>query len=107
MQHGPIALSDESFPVIALVTPGRTYEKMLSNLQEVRARGGRVVAVAAAGDAKAAASADFVLPVPEAPELLGPLVSVVPLQLLAYETALRLGRDIDQPRNLAKSVTVE
>ena len=107
MKHGPIALIDESFPVIAMVTPGRTYEKMLSNLQEVRARGGRVVAVAAAGDAKAAASADFVLPVPEAPELLGPLVSVVPLQLLAYETALRLGRDIDQPRNLAKSVTVE
>ncbi len=107
MKHGPIALIDPQFPVIALALPGRTYDKMLSNLQEVRARGGRVVAVAASGDLKVAASADFVLSVPEAPELLGPLVSVVPLQLLAYETALRLGRDIDQPRNLAKSVTVE
>jgi len=107
MKHGPIALIDPDFPVIAMVTPGRTYEKMLSNLQEVRARGGIVIAVAAAGDAKAADSSDFLLPVPEAPELLGPLVTVVPLQLLAYETALFLGKDIDQPRNLAKSVTVE
>ncbi len=107
MKHGPIALIDPEFPVVALATPGRTYEKMLSNLQEVRARSGRIVAVAAADDAKVAELADFVLPVPAVPELLAPLVNVVPLQLLAYETALLLGRDIDQPRNLAKSVTVE
>ena len=107
MKHGPIALIDPDFPVIALATPGRTYEKMLSNLQEVRARRGRIVAVAAAGDAKVAELADFVLPVPAVTELLAPLVTIIPLQLLAYETALLLGRDIDQPRNLAKSVTVE
>jgi len=107
MKHGPIALIDPEFPVVALATPGRSYEKMLSNLQEVRARRGLIVAVAAADDAKAAGLADFLLPVPAVPELLAPLVNVVPLQLLAYETALLLGRDIDQPRNLAKSVTVE
>ncbi len=107
MKHGPIALIDPDFPVVAIATPGRTYEKMLANLQEVRARNGRIVAVAAAGDAKVAAHADFVLTVPAVPELLAPLMTIVPLQLLAYAVALRLGRDIDQPRNLAKSVTVE
>jgi glucosamine--fructose-6-phosphate aminotransferase (isomerizing) len=107
MKHGPIALIDPDFPVVALATPGRTYEKMLSNLQEVKARRGKVVVVAAAGDQKAAELADFLLPVPAVPELLAPLVNIVPLQLVAYETALLLGRDIDQPRNLAKSVTVE
>ena len=107
MKHGPIALIDESFPVVAVAVPDRTYEKMLSNLEEVRARDGKVVAVAAIGDERVAAAADYVLPVPEVPELLAPLVTVVPLQLLSYEVALRLDRDIDQPRNLAKSVTVE
>lgn len=107
MKHGPIALIDENFPVIALATPGITHEKMLSTLQEVRARNGKVIAVAAFGDERAAASADYVLPVPEVPELLAPLVTIVPLQLLSYEVALALGKDIDQPRNLAKSVTVE
>jgi glutamine---fructose-6-phosphate transaminase (isomerizing) len=107
MKHGPIALIDENFPVIALATPGATYEKMLSNLQEVRARNGKVIVVAAIDDERAAASADFVLPVPTVPELLAPLVTIVPLQLLSYQVALRLGKDIDQPRNLAKSVTVE
>ncbi len=107
MKHGPIALIDEDFPVVAICTPGRTRAKMVSTLQEVRARGGKVVAVAAFGDTEVAAAADYLLPVPEVPELLAPLVDVVPLQLLSYETALRLGRDIDQPRNLAKSVTVE
>jgi glutamine---fructose-6-phosphate transaminase (isomerizing) len=107
MKHGPIALIDKSFPVIAVVTPGRTYEKMISNLEEVRARDGRVIAVAVDGDEKVAAQADFVLPVPEVPELLSPLVNLIPLQQLSYEVALAMGRDIDQPRNLAKSVTVE
>jgi len=107
MKHGPIALIDEQFPVIALSVKDRTYEKMLSNLEEVRARGGKVIAIANEGDQRVAATADFVLSVPEVPELLSPLVTVVPLQLLSYEVALGLGRDIDQPRNLAKSVTVE
>lgn len=107
MKHGPIALIDESFPVIALATPGATHEKMLSTLQEVRARDGKVIAIAAFGDQRAADSADFLIPVPAAPELLAPLVTIVPLQLLSYQVALRLGKDIDQPRNLAKSVTVE
>ncbi len=107
MKHGPIALIDADFPVIAIATPGTTYEKMLSNIQEVRARDGKVVAVAAMGDDKVAAAADYVLSVPAVPELLAPLVTVVPLQLLSYEVALALGKDIDQPRNLAKSVTVE
>ena len=107
MKHGPIALIDESFPVIAVGTPGRTYDKMISNMEEVRARNGKVIAVAVAGDEKVAAQADFVLPVPEVPELLSPLVNIIPLQQLSYEVALRLGCDIDQPRNLAKSVTVE
>jgi glucosamine--fructose-6-phosphate aminotransferase (isomerizing) len=107
MKHGPIALIDESFPVIALATPGITHEKMLSTLQEVRARDGKVIAIAAYGDQRAADSADYLLPVPTAPELLAPLVTIIPLQLLSYQVALRLGKDIDQPRNLAKSVTVE
>jgi glucosamine--fructose-6-phosphate aminotransferase (isomerizing) len=107
MKHGPIALIDESFPVIALATPGIAHEKMLSTLQEVRARDGKVIAIAAYGDQRAADSADFLLAVPTAPELLAPLVTIVPLQLLSYQVALKLGKDIDQPRNLAKSVTVE
>ena len=107
MKHGPIALIDEDFPIIAIATPGITYEKMLSTLQEVRARSGKIIAVAAIGDVKVVNSADYVLPVPEVPELLAPLVTIVPLQLLSYEVALALGKDIDQPRNLAKSVTVE
>jgi len=107
MKHGPIALIAHDFPVVAIATPGRTYEKMLSNLEEVRARGGKVIAVAVEGDRRVAALSDAVLEVPEVPELLAPLVTVIPLQQLAYRVALRLGRDIDQPRNLAKSVTVE
>ncbi len=107
MKHGPIALISPEFPVIAIATPGRTYEKMLSNIEEVKARDGKVIAVAVQGDERVAALADAVLPVPEVPELLSPLVNVVPLQQLSYEVALRLGREIDQPRNLAKSVTVE
>jgi glucosamine--fructose-6-phosphate aminotransferase (isomerizing) len=107
MKHGPIALIDENFPVVALATPGRTYEKMLSNIQEVRARAGKVVAIAALGDEVARSTSDFLIEVPEVPELLSPLITIVPLQLLSYQVALLLGCDIDQPRNLAKSVTVE
>jgi glucosamine--fructose-6-phosphate aminotransferase (isomerizing) len=110
MKHGPIALIDERLPVVALCPPGRTYEKMLSNVQEVKARGGRVLAVAAEGDqqlSRVLEPHDVLLRVPEVEELWSPLVMVVPLQLLAYHVAVRAGRDVDQPRNLAKSVTVE
>ncbi|MFT7517869.1 MAG: glucosamine--fructose-6-phosphate aminotransferase (isomerizing) [Myxococcota bacterium] len=107
MKHGPIALIDENFPVVALATPGRTYEKMLSNIQEVRARDGKVIVIAAIGDKVAAQTSNFIIEVPEVPELLAPLITIIPLQLLSYQVALLLERDIDQPRNLAKSVTVE
>jgi len=107
MKHGPIALLDARFPVVALATPGRTRAKMVSNMEEVRARGSALIAVACRDDREVADRAEVVLPVPEVSELLAPLVNIVPLQKLAYHVALRLGRDIDQPRNLAKSVTVE
>ncbi|RTI00776.1 glutamine--fructose-6-phosphate transaminase (isomerizing), partial [Thermus scotoductus] len=107
MKHGPIALIDEHLPVVVLATQGPLYEKTLSNIQEVRARGGKVIAIATLGDAGIAKLAQDVLYVPEVHPLLAPIVSVVPLQLLAYEIAVLLGRDVDQPRNLAKSVTVE
>jgi glucosamine--fructose-6-phosphate aminotransferase (isomerizing) len=107
MKHGPIALIDSEMPVVVIATPGRVYEKVLSNMAEVRARDGKVIAVAVEGDERVAALADEVLPVPAVDEDLSPLVNVVPLQLLAYHVAERRGCDIDQPRNLAKSVTVE
>ena len=107
MKHGPIALIDKELPVVVIATPGRVYEKVLSNIQEVKARDGKVIAVAVEGDARVAALADEVLEVPRVDEDLSPLVNVVPLQLLAYWVAERRGCDIDQPRNLAKSVTVE
>jgi glucosamine--fructose-6-phosphate aminotransferase (isomerizing) len=111
MKHGPIALVEEALPVVALCPAGHVYEKMLSNVQEVKARGGRVIAVAAGGDSALSAlldgPGDAVLRVPECEELWSPFLTVLPLQLLAYHVALRAGRDVDQPRNLAKSVTVE
>jgi glucosamine--fructose-6-phosphate aminotransferase (isomerizing) len=111
MKHGPIALIDENMPVVALCPPGRTYEKMLSNVQEVKARGGRILAVTAQGDTEMRKileqPADAIIDVPPVDEVWSPLLTVLPLQLLAYHTAVRAGRDVDQPRNLAKSVTVE
>jgi glucosamine--fructose-6-phosphate aminotransferase (isomerizing) len=107
MKHGPIALIDRNLPVVVIATPGRVYEKVLSNMQEVKSREGHIIAVAVAGDARVAALADEVLPVPQVDEDLSPIVNVVPLQLLAYFVAETRGCDIDQPRNLAKSVTVE
>ncbi len=107
MKHGPIALIDEHLPVVVLATEGPLYEKTLSNIQEVRARKGKVIAVATEGDERIRTLAQEVLYVPKVHPLLAPIVSVVPLQLLAYEIAVLLGRDVDRPRNLAKSVTVE
>ena len=107
MKHGPIALIDAELPVVAVATASALYDKTISNLQEVRARDGVVIALASQGDIRIGAHADDVIYVPRTLELLSPIVNVVALQLLAYETAARLGRDVDQPRNLAKSVTVE
>ena len=111
MKHGPIALIDENLPVVALCPQGRVYEKMVSNVQEVKARGGRVIAVVSAGDTQMRrvldGDHDRVIEVPATDELWSPFLMVVPLQLLAYHIAVRAGRDVDQPRNLAKSVTVE
>ena len=114
MKHGPNALIDEDLPVVIMATrdvndPGsvQRYEKTISNLKEVKARSGTVIAVATEGDEEIKESADHVIYVPHAPELLAPILEVVPLQLLAYHIAVRRGCDVDQPRNLAKSVTVE
>jgi glutamine---fructose-6-phosphate transaminase (isomerizing) len=107
LKHGPIALVDEGVPVVAIATRCHVYPKMVSNIQEVKARGAAVIAVVSEGDVDAARLADHVIEVPETPELLAPVVVTVPLQLLAYHTAVLHGRDVDQPRNLAKSVTVE
>lgn len=107
MKHGPIALVDPNTPSVFLVPRGHVFDKVMSNMQEIKARGGPVLAVASAGDREVAALADDVIPVPDVPEYLQPIVTAVPLQLLAYEIALLCGRDVDKPRNLAKSVTVE
>ncbi|HJT77806.1 MAG TPA: glutamine--fructose-6-phosphate transaminase (isomerizing), partial [Gemmataceae bacterium] len=107
MKHGPIALVDPDTPSVFLATRGPVYEKVMSNLEEVKARGGPVIAVATEGDEEVAARADEVVYVPDVPEHLQPLVAAVPLQLLAYHIALLRGCDVDKPRNLAKSVTVE
>ncbi len=107
MKHGPIALIADNLPVVALVPRDGSYERMLGNIEEVRAREGLLIAVAHEGDRTVAAKAQHVIEVPPCAELLAPIITVVPLQLLAYHIAVRLGCDVDQPRNLAKSVTVE
>jgi len=107
MKHGPIALIDEGMPVVFLATRNSQYDKVLSNIEEVRSRGGHVIAVATEGDEEIRDRVHEVFWVPDVPEPLQPLLTVVPLQLLAYHAALMRGRDVDKPRNLAKSVTVE
>ncbi len=107
MKHGPIALIDENMPVIVIATNKSAYEKVFSNIQEVKARKGRVIAVVEEGDVKISQIADYTITVPATDESLSPLVSVLPLQLLSYYIAVLRGCDVDQPRNLAKSVTVE
>jgi glutamine---fructose-6-phosphate transaminase (isomerizing) len=107
MKHGPIALLDSEVPVIAIAVPGKVYEKVLSNAQEAKARDAKLLGVAPLDDPGAIETFDQILPVPYVEELLSPILTVVPLQLLAYHIAARRGLDVDQPRNLAKSVTVE
>lgn len=107
MKHGPIALIDEEMPVVTIALKDTLYDKMISQIEQAKARGGLVIALATAGDAFIATKADHVIYVPEAPPLLSPVVAVIPMQLLAYHIAVRRGADVDQPRNLAKSVTVE
>jgi glucosamine--fructose-6-phosphate aminotransferase (isomerizing) len=107
MKHGPIALLREGTPVVAIATDSPVLEKVISNVQEVRARGARVIAVATEGNTGIAAHADEILPVPASDWMLQPLLAVIPLQLLAYKIARRRGLNVDQPRNLAKTVTVE
>jgi glutamine---fructose-6-phosphate transaminase (isomerizing) len=107
MKHGPIALIDKDMPVVVITPRDPWYEKMLSQVEQAKARGGKVVAVATDGDDRIVDIADHVLWIPETPWLLGPVTTIIPLQLLAYHIAALRGLDVDQPRNLAKSVTVE
>jgi glucosamine--fructose-6-phosphate aminotransferase (isomerizing) len=107
MKHGPIALIDENMPVVFLATNQSAYEKIVSNVQEVKARKGKIIAVVHKGDTQIRELADHIIEVPETDEILSPLVTIIPLQLLAYHIAIMRGCNVDQPRNLAKSVTVE
>ena len=107
MKHGPIALIDSTMPTVVVVPQDSVYEKMISQVEQVKARSGVVLAVAHADDSFIREKADELLPIPRSHELLSPVLAVVPLQLLAYEIAVGRGADVDQPRNLAKSVTVE
>ncbi len=107
MKHGPIALIDNEMPTVVIATSDSIYEKTVSNIQQVKARNGRVLAIVTEGDEVASKIADWTLEIPEVCECLSPLLTSIPLQLLAYHTAVSKGRDVDRPRNLAKSVTVE
>lgn len=107
MKHGPIALLDAKVPVVAIAMPGTVYEKVLSNAQEAKARDARLIGVTPMNDPEAAETFDTLIPIPVVDELLSPILTVIPLQLLSYHIAARRGLDVDQPRNLAKSVTVE
>ena len=107
MKHGPIALIDDAMPVVFIATQDEVYEKVVSNIQEVKARGGQILAIVTEGDSKVRGLADHVIEIPKVHEALAPILTVVPMQLLSYHIALRRGCNVDQPRNLAKSVTVE
>jgi glucosamine--fructose-6-phosphate aminotransferase (isomerizing) len=107
MKHGPIALIDENMPVVVIATDGLNYEKVVSNIQEVKARKGRIIAIVSEGDEKIRAMAEYVIEIPRTEDCLVPLLATIPLQLLSYHMAILRGCNVDQPRNLAKSVTVE
>ncbi len=107
MKHGPIALVDAHTPSVFLMPHGPVYDKVMANVQEIKARGGPVIAVVCEGDTAVKGLADDVIEIPAVEEFLQPIVSIIPLQLLAYHIAVARGCDVDKPRNLAKSVTVE
>ena len=107
MKHGPIALVDDNLPVIFIATNGSHHEKIISNIQEIKARKGKVIAVITEGDEAIEKLADDVIMMPEADELVSPIVNAIPMQLFAYYIGVAKGYDVDKPRNLAKSVTVE
>jgi glucosamine--fructose-6-phosphate aminotransferase (isomerizing) len=107
MKHGPIALIDEQMPVVVIAVNSNHYEKVVSNIEEIKARKGKIIAVVTEGDTEVKALADYIMEVPKTPESLSPLVTTIPLQLLSYHIAVMLEKNVDQPRNLAKSVTVE
>jgi glucosamine--fructose-6-phosphate aminotransferase (isomerizing) len=107
MKHGPIALIDEEMPVFVIATKGTSYEKVVSNIQEVKARKGKIIAIVTEGDVDVKNMADHVIEIPDTDEHLVPLLATIPLQLLSYHIAVMRGCNVDQPRNLAKSVTVE
>jgi glucosamine--fructose-6-phosphate aminotransferase (isomerizing) len=107
MKHGPIALIDENMPVVFIATKDSTYEKITSNIEEVKARSGRIIAIATEGYEEIKKRADHVIYIPPTLEFLTPILTIIPLQLLAYYIAILRGCNVDQPRNLAKSVTVE
>ena len=107
MKHGPIALIDEEMPVVVIATNNTLYDKLMNNIQEIKARNGRVIAIVNEGDTRVSSMANEVIEVPCTKECLEPLLAIIPLQLLAYHIAVCKGKDVDQPRNLAKSVTVE
>lgn len=107
MKHGPIALIDAEMPTVVIATLDHTYEKTVSNIEEIKARGGKIIAIISEGDTQLRHRADYTIEVPAMAECLMPIVSIIPLQLMAYYIAVSKGRNVDQPRNLAKSVTVE
>ena len=107
MKHGPIALIDEEMPVVVIATKNALYEKVVSNIQEIKARKARVIAIVSKGDEVVRSMADACIELPETVECLEPLLATIPLQMMAYHVAGCKGKDVDQPRNLAKSVTVE
>ena len=107
MKHGPISLIDENMPVVSLIPQDNLYEKMLSNISEVKARGGKIIAIATEGDQEVNAKTDNSLFIPKVSNLINPLLMAIPMQLIAYHMGVYRGCDVDQPRNLAKSVTVE
>ncbi|WP_223549804.1 glutamine--fructose-6-phosphate transaminase (isomerizing) [Aestuariivivens sp. NBU2969] len=107
MKHGPIALIDENMPVVVIATKKGHYEKVVSNIQEIKSRKGKIIAIVTKGDTQVRALADHIIEIPESSELFSPLITTIPLQLLSYHIAVLLGKNVDQPRNLAKSVTVE
>ena len=107
MKHGPIALIDENMPVVFIAPKDRTYDKIINSIMEVKARSGVIIAIASEGDENINSYADYVLRVPKTKALLAPIVNIIPLQFLSYYIAAARGCNVDQPRNLAKSVTVE